>query len=291
MIFTIWGSRGSLATPGAATLAYGGNTSSVELELDDHTRVLLDAGTGIRELGLRLANRPPSSIHLLLTHLHVDHLAGLPFFAPLWDPRVQMHVYAPTSPFESVENAIARYMSPPLFPVPIAEVPAKVSFHDLPEKAWSLGSARVQAASVTHRGPTVGYRIEEAGSSLAYIPDHEPYLSAQPDAIDAVRLSGYQLAREASVLIHDAQYLEGEYPARIGWGHSSVAHAVAFARAAGAGQLVLFHHDPLHSDRDLTGLEARATELWGGRKQPPRLAREGMRFDLREAVADLAASS
>ena len=291
MIFTIWGSRGSLATPGAATLSYGGNTSSVELELDDRTRVLLDAGTGIRELGLRLANRPPGSLHLLLTHLHVDHLAGLPFFAPLWDPRVQIHVYAPTSPLESVENAIARYMSPPLFPVPIAEVPAKITFHDLPEKAWNLGSARVQAAPVTHRGPTVGYRIDEAGSSLAYLPDHEPYLSAQPDAVEAESLSGYQLAREASVLIHDAQYLEREYPARIGWGHSSVAHAVAFARAAHASRLVLFHHDPLHSDPDLTELEARASELWGGRNPPPQLAREGMRVDLGEAAAELAASS
>jgi phosphoribosyl 1,2-cyclic phosphodiesterase len=291
MIFTIWGSRGSLATPGAATLAYGGNTPSVELELEDHTTVVLDAGTGIRELGLRLANRPPGSIHLLLTHLHLDHLAGLPFFAPLWDPRVQIHVYAPNPSFESVENAIARYMSPPLFPVAISAVPAQVTFHDLPEEAWSLGSARVQAAPVTHRGPTVGYRVEEAGSSLAYIPDHEPYRSAQADAVEAERLSGYLLAREASVLIHDAQYLEGEYAARVGWGHSSVAHAVAFARAARARRLVLFHHDPRHSDRVLAELEARAAELWGGRTPPPELAREGMRVAFGDVVAELAESA
>ena len=118
MIATIWGSRGSLATPGAATLEYGGNTSSIELELADHTTVVLDAGTGIRGLGLRLANKQPEPIHLLLTHLHVDHLAGLPFFAPLWDPRARIHIHAPAAPFESVEDAIARYVSPPLFPVP-----------------------------------------------------------------------------------------------------------------------------------------------------------------------------
>lgn len=290
MIFTIWGSRGSLATPGAATLEYGGNTSSVELELDDYTTVVLDAGTGIRELGLRLANRSPTPIHLLLTHLHLDHIAGLPFFAPLWDPRAQIHIYAPDSPLESAEDAIARYMSPPLFPVPISEVPAQVTFHDLPEEAWKLGSARVRAEPVTHRGPTVGFRLEETGRSLAYIPDHEPYSGSEPVAVKPEHLSGYRLAREASVLIHDAQYLEEEYAARSGWGHSSVAHAVAFARAARAGRLVLFHHDPLHSDGALAVLEARAAELWNGRTQPPQLAREGMRVNLREAVAGLAAS-
>jgi ribonuclease BN (tRNA processing enzyme) len=181
-------------------------------------------------------------------------------------------------------------MSPPLFPVSILEVPASVTFHDLPEETWRLGSAHVFAERVRHRGPTVGYRIEDAGQSLAYIPDHEPYAGAEPVAVEPEHLSGYRLAREASVLIHDAQYLEEEYAGRMGWGHSSVAHAVGFARAARAGRLLLFHHDPLHSDRDLAVLEARAAELWNGRTQPPQLAREGMRFGPGEDVAELAAS-
>ena len=287
MIATIWGARGSLATPGAATIEYGGNTSCVEVVLDDGTTVVLDAGTGFRELGLRLANRPPAAVHLLLTHLHFDHLSGLPFFSPLWNPRAEIHIWAPL-PRERLEAAIARFMSPPLFPVSISGVPARVTFHDLPEAAWSIGSAQVVAEPVRHVGVTVGYRIEEAGRSLAYIPDHEPF-SGGPDEVDPERLSGRRLALDASILIHDAQYLEQEYSGRIGWGHSSVAHAVAFARAVRARQLVLFHHDPLHSDAALAALEARATELWNG-VEPPVLAREGMRLTVGEAVVEFAAS-
>ena len=271
MIATIWGARGSVATPGPATVRYGGNTSCVELLLADGTTVVLDAGTGIRELGLRLADRPPAPIHLLLTHLHLDHIAGLPFFTPLWDARAELHIWGPRPPHESLD-AIARSMAPPLFPVSIYEAPSRITFHELPGEVWRLGSAGVSAAPVRHRGPTVGYRIEEAGRSLVYIPDHEPY--AGPEL-----LSGFRLARDASILLHDAQYFESEYPAHIGWGHSSVAHAVAFARRARARRLVLFHHDPLHSDEDLALLEARAAQLWNGLR-PPELAREGMRLTL-----------
>jgi phosphoribosyl 1,2-cyclic phosphodiesterase len=288
MITTIWGSRGSLATPGAATLGYGGNTSCVELRLDDGSTVVLDAGTGIRELGLRLANRPRAPINLLLTHLHLDHLAGLPFFAPLWDDRAELHIWAPFARADLAE-ALARYMSPPLFPVSISDVPASVTFHDLPERTWKLGSAHVSSERVRHVGPTVGYRIEDAARSLAYLPDHEPYSVDEPVGIEPERLSGFGLARDASILLHDAQYLETEYPARVGWGHSSVAHAVAFASAARAQRLVLFHHDPLHSDDDLTALEARAAELWQGARRPE-LARDGMRLGFGEEVSELAAS-
>jgi ribonuclease BN (tRNA processing enzyme) len=178
-------------------------------------------------------------------------------------------------------------MSPPLFPVSISDVPASVTFHDLPERTWKLGSAHVSSERVRHVGPTVGYRIEDAARSLAYLPDHEPYSVGAPD--DSDRLSGYGLARDASILLHDAQYLETEYPARVGWGHSSVAHAVAFASAARAQRLVLFHHDPLHSDDDLTALEARAAELWQGARRPE-LARDGMRLGFGEEVSELAAS-
>jgi phosphoribosyl 1,2-cyclic phosphodiesterase len=288
MIATIWGCRGSLATPGPATLAYGGNTSCVELRLDDGSTIVLDAGTGIRELGLRLANKPPAPIHLLLTHLHLDHVVGLPFFSPLWDARAELHIWAPFARADLAE-AIARYMSPPLFPVSISDVPADVTFHDLPERTWRLGSAQVFAEPVRHSGPTVGYRLEDAGQSLAYLPDHEPYSVDEPVGVEPEGLSGYRLARDASILVHDAQYLETEYPARAGWGHSSVAHAVAFASAARVQRLVLFHHDPLHSDDDLTELEARAAELWLG-VQRPELAREGMRLGYGQEVSKLVAS-
>ena len=277
---TVWGCRGSLASPGPETVAFGGNTSCVQLELADGTPVVLDAGTGIRLLGLELARLPRRPIHIVLTHLHLDHLEGLGFFVPLWEPGLEIHVWGPSSPVETLEERIAKYMSPPLFPVQLAEVPSRLTFHDLPDEEFALGSARFLAEPVSHRGPTVGLRIEEHGRTLAYIPDHEPYLGAGPAGVDPEWLSGYSLAEGATVLMHDAQYFEHEYPNHVGWGHSSVDHAVEFARASGVEQLVLFHHDPLHSDDQLRALEARARALWGSEGSAPQLAYEGMKLAL-----------
>jgi phosphoribosyl 1,2-cyclic phosphodiesterase len=290
MRITVWGSRGSHPAPGAATLGYGGNTSCVELELGDGQTVVLDAGTGIRALGESLARRPSAPIHLFLSHLHLDHIEGLPFFAPLWTPGAELHIWASAAPGSSVREAIMRYMSPPLFPLSLTDAPARVSFHELPEHAWTIGSARVTAEPVAHRGLTFGYRFEEGGRSLAYIPDHEPYRDTEPGALEPAWLSGYSLARDATLLLHDAQYREDEYGPRRGWGHSSVAHAVAFARATRAHRLLLFHHDPLHTDSDLAVLESRARELWTAAGMPPTLAREGMRLALasQAAAADAA---
>jgi phosphoribosyl 1,2-cyclic phosphodiesterase len=282
---TVWGCRGSLAAPGPDTVVHGGNTSCLYLELADGTPVVLDAGTGIRLLGLKLAETT-GPIHLCLTHLHLDHLEGLGFFVPIWETKRELHIWGPASPLDSLEERISRLFSPPIFPVQVSEVPANVFFHDLPETEFELGSARVFTEPVTHRGPTVGYRFEENGFSLAYIPDHEPYLGVEPSDVDAEWLSGFSIAERALVLLHDAQYFEHEYPTHVGFGHSSVAHAVSFARAANVGRLVLFHHDPMHTDDQLWSLEARAHELWGGNGSLPELAREGMSltFD-READA------
>ena len=272
----VWGCRGSLAAPGADTVVYGGNTSCVELELADGSPVVLDAGTGIRLLGLRLASQPRRPIHLCLTHLHLDHLEGLGFFIPLWEPDRELHIWGPASPVDTLEERIARYLSPPLFPVELSEVPSAITFHDVPDDEFEIGSARVRAEPVTHRGPTVGYRFEDNGYVLTYIPDHEPYLGVETDEVEPEWLSGFALAEGANVLMHDSQYFEEEYPSHVGWGHSSVAHAVAFARIAEVGQLLLFHHDPLHTDDQLRSLEARAADLWGDQGSPPELAREGM---------------
>jgi phosphoribosyl 1,2-cyclic phosphodiesterase len=291
MRVTIWGSRGSHPVPGAATLGYGGNTSCVELELGDGQTVVLDAGTGIRALGERLARRPPAPIHLCLSHLHLDHLQGLPFFAPLRTPGTELHIWAPDPVGMSAREAIARYMSPPLFPVELGDALARVSFHRLPAGDWMIGSTRVDAEPVAHRGPTVGYRFEQGGRSLAYIPDHEPYRDTEPGALEPRSLSGYRLARDATVLLHDAQYRDHEYGSRRGWGHSSVSHAVAFALAARAQRLLLFHHDPLHSDTELAALEACACELWTAAGNPPTLAHEGMRLALADPVPTLAAQA
>jgi phosphoribosyl 1,2-cyclic phosphodiesterase len=275
MQLKIWGCRGSVPSPGPTTVVCGGNTSCVELSLDDGTVLVLDAGTGIRDLGDDLVERGVRRIHLLLTHLHLDHVEGLRFFAPLFDPKVTLDVWGPASTVGSLEDSIARTFSPPLFPIDLGVVPAQVAFHDAPRQPWNLESALVTAALVVHPGPTLGYRIEADGSSIAYLPDHEPALTGIEER-PSDWISGAAIAEGVDVLLHDAQYFEDEYEQRIGWGHSSVSDTIAYAQALGVGRLVLFHHEPHHSDEVLSGLEERAQDLIrqdGGRST---LAREGM---------------
>lgn len=288
MRVTIWGCRGSLAAPGPGTVRYGGNTSCVEVLLDDGTMLVLDAGTGIRPLGVSLDECHDGPIHLLLTHLHLDHLEGLGFFAPFWRNGTELHLWGPASTMHTLEERIARYMSPPLFPLHLADSPARVTFHDVPGEPWQLGSATILAQPVVHPGPTVGYRIEEAGVSFAYIPDHEPALGVELEALPGEWMSGHALAADVDVVFHDAQLTEDEYVQRVGWGHSSVAHAVTFASLARARRVVLFHHDPMHSDAELDVLEQRARELWQGPGRAPELAVEGMVIELaaRAVAAD-----
>jgi phosphoribosyl 1,2-cyclic phosphodiesterase len=276
MRLTIWGCRGSVPTPGAETVRYGGNTSCVEVALDDGAVLVLDAGTGIRRLGQELLKRGTFRLYLLLTHLHLDHLEGLRFFDPLWDKRVTIDIWGPPSPVSSLRERIARSFSPPLFPVDLRDVPARVAFHDVPRKPWTIEGASLAASLVVHPGPTVGFRIETDGSTFAYIPDHEPALAGAIPARPKDWLSGGSIAEGVDLLLHDAQYSEEEYQQRIGWGHSSVADAVAFAKAVDAQRLLLFHHEPLHNDGSLDLLEDRARELAGSNGLGPTLAREGM---------------
>ena len=280
MRLTIWGCRGSVPTPGAETVRYGGNTSCVEVALEDGTVLVLDAGTGIRQLGQELLAREARRVNLLLTHLHLDHLEGLRFFAPLWDERVTVEIWGPPSPVSGLRERIARSFSPPLFPIDLRDVPARVAFHDVPSESWTIDGALITASLVVHPGPTVGYRIESGSSTFVYIPDHEPALAGAIDGKPREWISGATLAEDADVLFHDAQYFEDEYEQRIGWGHSSVADAVAFWQAVEAQRLLLFHHEPLHSDGQLDRLEAHARSLAGSNGTGPTLAREGMVVEL-----------
>lgn len=272
---TIYGCRGSLAAPGRETVHYGGNTSCVEIRLDDGTLLVLDAGTGIRKLGLTLRAECPPEIHILLTHLHLDHLEGLGFFAPLFREDVRIHVWGPASPIQSLRRRVRRLLSPPLFPVELSEIPA-VEFHDVPEEPWEIGGARLLAAPVKHPGPTVGYRIEEDGRSLGYIPDHEPALGVDLHSVPTAWISGYPVAEGVDVLLHDAQYTPAEYEERVGWGHSSIPHVVDFGLIAKVRRLILFHHDPLHADDRLEKMLGEARDRWGERPEELELAREGM---------------
>lgn len=242
-------------------LRYGGNTSCVEVTLSDGTEVILDAGTGIRELA---ASRsfPASSVQVLLTHLHLDHIQGLLFFAPLFDPANQITVWGPPAPGPTLDQRLARYLSTPLSPVELRELPARVEFAACPHEEWEVGGARIEAALIAHRGVTLGYRITEGDVSLCYLPDHEPALGVALADAEPGWISGMRLAAGASVLIHDGQYADDEYAAHVGWGHSSVSDALAFADRADVEQLILFHHDPTHDDRRLDELAERARRAW-----------------------------
>jgi phosphoribosyl 1,2-cyclic phosphodiesterase len=255
MRVTLWGTRGSIAAPGSETTRYGGNTSCVEVRGREGTVLVLDAGTGIRRLGGTLSG--VRRVDVLLTHLHMDHVQGLGFFPPLYDPSVEVHLWGPPSATRSLRARLARYLSPPLFPVHARDL-AGLVVEDVTAGDVEIGEFRVASARVCHPGPTVGYRVTAAAGTLAYLPDHEPALGVRrfPEAPEWT--SGYTLARGADLLIHDAQYTDAEYAERVGWGHSAIGHAIAFARLAGVRRLVTFHHDPAHSDADLERMTADA---------------------------------
>src|SRR4051812_45968033 len=228
MRLRVWGARGSVPTPGRETMRYGGNTSCVQVTLSDGTEIVLDAGTGIRPLGLALpaGERP---LHILLTHLHLDHIQGLMFFAPMFRAESEIVIYGPSAtevPAASLRDRLARYISQPLTPIEIRELPCHMSFREAEPSEWRIGPATIQAASVAHRGPTLGYRITENGSSVVYIPDHEPGLGAPIAELEDDWISGLGLAGGADVLVHDAQYTDEEYPRHLGWGHSSYGDAL-----------------------------------------------------------------
>jgi phosphoribosyl 1,2-cyclic phosphodiesterase len=276
----IWGCRGSVPTPGPETVRYGGNTSCVEVSLDDGAALVLDAGTGIRPLGVELLERGTRRVDLVLTHLHLDHLEGLRFFAPLWDERVTINIWGPPSPLLSLQERISRSFSPPLFPIDLGTVPARVAFHDVSRERWAIDGVSLATDLVVHPGPTIGLRVEGATSSIAYMPDHEPALAGGVANKSRDWISGASLAGDVDVLLHDAQYFEQEYEDRIGWGHSSVAEAVAFSRALGVRRLFLFHHEPAHGDGVLERLEGQARSFAGADEVQPTLAREGMVIEL-----------
>ena len=277
MIVTLWGTRGSVASSGPETVEYGGNTSCVELRGDDGTLIVLDAGTGIRRLGQAI-DPAVERIDLLLSHLHMDHIQGLGFFAPLFRSDLAVHIWGPASATESLRARLIRYLSPPLFPVRLRDLPARVELHDVPVEPFQVGCLTVTGQTVIHPGPTVGYRIADERATVTYIPDHEPALGAREFPGPRAWTSGLDLAAGADLLIHDAQYTPTEYAGRVGWGHSRVSDALILARLADARRLVTFHHDPDHDDAELERLvvEARTTagpvEIVGGR--------EGARFVL-----------
>lgn len=244
----------------------------------DGTRLVLDAGTGIRRLG---ASWEPGvrSVDLLLTHLHMDHVQGLGFFGPIFDPEVRLRVWGPPSTTMTLHARLTRYLSPPLFPLHLRDFACDLKFEDAPRDTFTIGGFTVRADLVCHPNPTLGFRIMDGGATLAYLPDHEVALGCPEFPAPPEWTSGYDLAQGADLLIHDTQYDDDEYGRHVGWGHSSVHHAVDFALHARARRLMTFHHDPGHDDVRLDGMVEDGRRRAGGRLDVV-AGVEGASFDL-----------
>ena len=263
MKVTFYGTRGSLPSPGPETTRYGGNTSCLTVSNETGQTLIFDAGSGIRVAGQNLSIGT-KRVDVLLTHLHMDHIQGLGFFGPLYTPGIEVHFWGPPSTTRSLRKRLARYLSPPLFPVRFREVPSKVTCHDLSTAGFEIGDFKLRAHLITHPGPTLGYRIEADGRSMAYLPDHEPQLGCRNGLPKAEWLSGHSIAEGVDLLVHDAQYTEDEYRSRVGWGHCTPELAVRYAETVEAKRLLFFHHDPGRSDAQLEAVCQEATATHKG---------------------------
>ena len=238
-----WGVRGSIPTPQAENLAFGGNTACLEVRLGDDPPLIFDAGTGARRLGLRLANAEPGRVRFFLTHFHWDHIQGLPFFGPNYLAGWELDFHAAGSA-HATSNLLRSQMARPCFPAASA-VAARLRYHQIAPTGLQAGEVAVTPFPLHHPGGATGYRIQASGASIVYASDHE---HGDPAGDSALR----RAAEGADVLIYDAQYTPEEYERRRGWGHSTWLEATRAARDAGVGRLVLFHHDP---ERDDVALE------------------------------------
>jgi phosphoribosyl 1,2-cyclic phosphodiesterase len=261
---TFWGTRGSIAKAGPTTVRYGGNTSCVSVRTESGTLLVLDCGTGIHELGQVLTrDGGPVDGHLLIGHTHWDHIQGLPFFTPMFQPGNVWHVYGPRGLDTSIDKALAGQMQYTYFPVQLLDFGATIEYHDLVEGQFEIDDVAITTRYLHHPALTLGFRIEADGVTLVYSTDHEPSTAADPgpEALESLNREEAQhvaFLRDADLVIHDAQYLAEEYPAKMGWGHSPVEYAVDLAGAAGARRLALFHHDPTRTDDAVDALVARA---------------------------------
>lgn len=274
---TFWGVRGSIPTPGPDTALYGGNTTCVEVRADGEL-IILDAGTGIRPLGLKLISEfkaQPLEATVLMTHTHWDHIQGFPFFIPAYNPKNQLRILGYEGARKGLETTLSAQMESPYFPISMQQMPGNIAIQELREMKFSVGKVEVQAQFMNHPGVCAGYRLHTSAGDIAFLPDNEPFqrlkahstAQAGPDqaaAQDYARKQDEKLIHflsDVDVLIMDSQYDATEYPQRVGWGHACVDDTVAIALCANVKRLFLFHHDPGHDDAYIARMEAHARAL------------------------------
>ncbi|MCL2805792.1 MAG: MBL fold metallo-hydrolase [Treponema sp.] len=272
-----WGVRGSIPCPGPDTVIYGGNTSCIEIRADDRLLVV-DLGSGARPLGdWLMANEFPKNkkikVDFFISHTHWDHIMGFPMFAPIYNPGAELRITGAVSEeTESLKKIFETQLSPNYWPIRVDELSAKIEYKEIRETTLDLGSGlTVTTKLLNHPTLCLGYRFNYKGKSAAFVFDHEPFKDEKENE------KIIQFLKGADVLIHDAQYTNEEYPNRIGWGHSSIDHAIETASKAGVKKLVLFHHEPTHSDGQLVQYESQCAK---SATLEIVMAKEGMAFQV-----------
>jgi phosphoribosyl 1,2-cyclic phosphodiesterase len=291
-----WGVRGSIPTPGPSTVYFGGNTSCVEVRADGQL-IILDAGTGIRSLGLALTEEfkdRPIDLTLLITHTHWDHIQGFPFFPVAYNPKNTIRVLAFEGARKSLESTLSSQMESPYFPISMQQMPGNIAIEELKNMQFEIGPVKVQAIYTNHPGVCVGYKLLTSAGAIAYIPDNELFQRQRTvtEGSDSSHTGVYARRRDqemldfirgAEVVMMDCQYDCDEYPRYVGWGHSCVDDSVSLAVEAGVKHFYLFHHEPTHNDAKINAMteDARALVSRLGGKMIVDAARENLEVVLK----------
>ena len=296
MKIKFWGVRGSIPCPGKPTAKYGGNTSCLEV-VGGSEVIVMDAGTGIRQLGLQLAaQKKPLRIHLLLSHTHWDHIQGFPFFTPIYFPGNELFIYGPRALEKSLEEALMFQMQYSYFPVRGVELAARVKFTELGEETITIGDVEVTTKTMNHPIRVLAFKLTHKGKTAIYTGDNEPYydvlaersggpeggIHRRSEFIEECNQRVVEFCTGADALVADAQYTDEEYTTKRGWGHSSISHVLQLSRDSQIKKLVLFHHEPAHDDKTLDRIykDARAASRKAKDKFKIFMAQEGQLQDV-----------